>query len=142
MSKPTEFPDPDQLTDADVVIFDGECNFCRSGVQLMRRLDLGGRKLAYISLHDARVAVRYPDLEHSDLMDQMYVVDRNDRRHGGSEAVKYLSRRLPVLWPVMPILHLPGSASLWRWLYHQVARRRYRLAGRTCDSDGCRIHLD
>jgi predicted DCC family thiol-disulfide oxidoreductase YuxK len=75
-------------------------------------------------------------------MEQMYVVDRAGRRHGGADAVRYLSRRLPLLWPVMPILHIPGTAGLWRWAYRQVAKRRYRISGRSCDQDACSIHFD
>ncbi len=134
-------PDPDSLSDADVVIYDGQCNFCRSQVNNLRRLDIGGKRLAYISLHDPRVTERYPDLDHQSLMDQMYVVDVQGHRHGGADAVRYLSRRLPMLWLTAPILHLPGTANLWRWLYRQVAKRRYKLAGKSCENDVCSVHM-
>ena len=134
--------DPDQNTTADVVIFDGECNFCRSQVVHLSRLDCFGNRLSFISLHDPRVAQRYPDLTHDQLMEQMYVIDQSGRRHGGGDAVRYLSRRLPLLWIVAPILHIPGTANLWRWLYGQVAKRRYKLAGKTCENDACSVHVD
>lgn len=136
-----DLPDPDHLNDADVVIYDGECNFCRSQVKRLRRLDWGGKRLAFISLHDSRVAERFPDLTYDQLMDQMYVIDRNEVRHAGADAVRYLTRRLPLLWAVAPILHLPGTARLWRWLYKQIAKRRYKLAGRSCENDVCSVHL-
>ena len=145
MLRRPSLPDPDALTSSDVVIFDGECNFCRSQVGLLHRLDLGGRRLSFLSLHDDRVAERYPDLSHDDLMQQMYIVDTQERRHGGSDAVKYLSRRLPILWLAAPVLHLPGTAGLWRWAYKQVAKRRYQLAGKTtggCGDNNCSIHFD
>ena len=141
MLRRAELPDPDTLNDADVVIYDGECNFCRSSVASVRRFDCCGGRLSFISLHDPRVAERYPDLTYEAMMEQMYVVDQSGRRHGGADAVKYLSRRLPLLWIVAPILHIPGTANLWRWLYQQVARRRYRLAGKSCENDACKIHL-
>ena len=141
MLRQSELPDPDSLTDADVVIYDGQCNFCRSQVSKLRRLDCCGNRLSFLSLHDTRVAQRYPDLQHDDLMEQMYVIDPHDRRHGGADAVRYLSRRLPLLWPLVPLLHLPGTARLWRWMYRQVASRRYRLAGRSCEDDTCSVHL-
>jgi predicted DCC family thiol-disulfide oxidoreductase YuxK len=140
MLRRAELPDPDTLNDADVVIYDGECNFCRSSVASIHRLDCCGGRLSFISLHDPRVAERYPDLTYEALMERIYVVDQSDRRHGGADAVKYLSRRLPLLWIVAPILHIPGTANLWRWLYQQVARRRYRLAGKSCETDACKIH--
>ncbi len=141
MLRPTDLADPDTLSDADVVIYDGECNFCRSQVAKLRRLDCCGNRLSFLSLHDPRVAERYPDLSHDELMEQMYVVDRSDRRHGGADAVRYLSRRLPLLWIAAPILHIPGTARLWRWMYKQVAKRRYKLAGKSCENDVCSVHL-
>lgn len=145
-----DLPDPDARPGSDVVIYDGDCRFCTGQVRNLRRLDLIGGRLSFLSLHDPRVAQRYPDLSHDALMDQMYVVDTRGRRHGGSDAVRYLTRRLPLLWPAMPILHLPGTARLWRWAYQQVAKRRYKIGGKTggktggkgCDSDACSIHLN
>lgn len=136
-----DLPAPEDSPDTDVVIFDGDCRFCQGQVRNLRRLDLGGKRLRFLSLHDPRVAERYPDLTYDQLMEQMYVIDPKGGRHGGSDAVRYLSRRLPALWPVMPVLHLPGTAGLWRWAYKQVAARRYQLAGRTCDQDACSLHL-
>lgn len=141
MLRRAELPDPDSVNDVDVVIYDGQCNFCRSQVKNLRRMDCFGNRLAFLSLHDERVAERYPDLDHDDLLEQMYVIDQQGNRHGGADAVKYLSRRLPSLWPLAPLLHLPGSARLWRWMYRQVAKRRYQLAGRSCDDDACSVHL-
>ncbi len=136
-------PDPDQTAATDVVIYDGHCRFCSGQVRNLYRLDWpSGGRLSFLSLHDPRVTERYPDLTTEQLMQQMYVVDRKGRRHGGSEAVRYLSRRLPLLWPFVPLLHLPGTAGLWRWGYHQVAKRRYQLAGKTCDGDACSVHLN
>ena len=141
MLRRLDLPDPDELTAADVVIYDGQCNFCRSQVGHLRRLDRTGR-LAFLSLHDPRVAERFPDLTHEQLMEQMYVIDGKGRRHGGADAVRYLTRRLPLLWLAAPILHLPGTAKLWRWIYRQVAKRRYKLAGKTCENDACSVHFD
>lgn len=141
----SNLPDPDQHPGRDVVIYDGECNFCIAQVKNLQRLDIGGSKLSFLSLHDPRVAQRYPQLTHDRLMSEMVIVDAAGNDYGGSEAVKYLSRRLPALWPVMPILHLPGTAGLWRWGYRQIAKRRYQLAGKRsgekqCD-DVCSVHL-
>ena len=142
MLKRANLPDPDQNTDADVVIFDGECNFCWSQVGKLSKLDCCGNRLSFISLHDDRVPQQYPELTHEQLMEQMYVIDGKNRRHAGGDAIRYLSRRLPLLWITAPILHLPGSALLWRWLYKQVAKRRYKLAGKSCDGDSCSVHID
>ncbi len=132
-------PTPAERPAADVVIYDGQCKFCSTQVRRLNRFDTGGR-LAFISLHDPQVASRWPELQHDDLMREMYVIDRNGHQHRGADAGKYLSRRMPSLWWAAPLLHIPFSMPLWRWMYRQVANRRY-LFGRveTC-TDACSIH--
>lgn len=139
MNSPAALPDPAEAPNTDLVIWDGQCNFCRSQVERLAKWDSG--KLSYISLHDPRVAEIVPDLNHQQLMDQMWVVtDDRQQKFGGADAGRYLSRRLPKLFWLMPLLHLPGTMPVWRWIYGQIAKRRYRISGRNCDSGTCRIN--
>jgi len=121
----------------DTVLYDGACRFCRGQIALLRRLDPTGR-LAFMSLHDPRVAHDFPEIPAEELLAQMYVVDRAGMARGGAEAVRYLSRRLPLLWPLALPLHIPGTMPAWSSLYRFIARHRYRIAGR-CDEGTCRI---
>jgi predicted DCC family thiol-disulfide oxidoreductase YuxK len=122
-----------------VVIWDGQCNFCRQQVVRLRKLDWTGR-LTFLSLHDPRVGERYPLLTHEQLMAEMWVVLPDGRMFGGADALRALSRVLPALWPIAPLLHLPLTMPLWRGLYRWVARNRYRLAGKNCDGGTCALH--
>ncbi len=124
----------------DIVIFDGHCRFCWRQVARLKRCDLGHR-LQFLSLHDPEVAERFPDLSHERLMEEMVVVTHDGGRFGGIASIRYLSRHLPLLWPLAPPLHIPGTLGFWRWAYRWVARRRYQLAGKQ-DCDGaCDVHL-
>jgi len=134
------FRDPDDSPGSAVVIWDGKCNFCRAQVERLRRFD-SRRRLTYLSLHDPRVAERYPDLTFEQLMQQMWVVTPDQQKFGGADAVRFLSRYLPRLWWLAPAMHLPFVMPLWRWLYKVVASRRYRLAGENCDGGTCQLHL-
>ena len=133
-------PTPETRPGAAVVIFDGQCRFCRAIVDWLVRFDRGGR-LAYRSLHEPEVARDYPDLTHEALLEEMVVVDPAGGRHHGPGAVRYLSRALPRLWWLAPLMHLPLSRSVWSWLYRQVAKRRYLLMGREaeCSDGSCRL---
>lgn len=134
------WPAPDERPRADVVIYDGQCRICTAQIKRLARWDWG-RRLSYLSLHDPRVIDRYPDLSHEALMKEMYVVDRGGRRHAGASALRYLSRRIPTLWWLAPLLHLPGTLPVWRWLYQKIAQRRYRYGRiKTCDSGSCHLH--
>jgi predicted DCC family thiol-disulfide oxidoreductase YuxK len=137
----TVLTDPSARPGADVVIFDGHCRFCRGGVERLARLDRRGQ-LAFLSLHDERVAEWYPDLTHEQLMADMYLVDRSGTRHRGAAAVRYLTRKLPILWALAPLLHIPGSLPIWQWGYSQFARRRYRWGKVDDCADGtCSVHF-
>lgn len=121
----------------DTVIYDGHCRFCRSQIALLRWLDLAG-SLEFVSQHEPNVASDFPELSADDLHAQMYVIDRVGQARGGAEAVRYLSRRLPLLWPLAVPLHVPGSLPVWSAAYRFVARHRFRIAGR-CDDGSCRL---
>jgi len=120
-----DLPDPEDLPGADVVVYDGMCPLCRNAARWLDRLD-GGSRLAFLQLQDPRVAQEYPDLLPEELQKHLYIINARGRRRQGADAVRYLSRRLPALWAVAPLLHLPGTMPLWKWLYGQIAKRRRR----------------
>lgn len=147
MHTPKFLPDPDDSPGRDVVIYDGNCHLCAGGVKRIASIDrwtsvfLSPSRLSFLSLHDPRVLDRYPDLTYERLMEEMVVIDRQGNRYGGSDAVRYFTRRLPPLWPLMPLLHLPGSAWLWRRLYRLLATNRYRWNRNSCTEGSCAIHF-
>ncbi|MBI3467995.1 MAG: DUF393 domain-containing protein, partial [Planctomycetes bacterium] len=133
-------PGPAERPDGEVLIYDGHCRICTSQIRRLARWDTRGR-LAFLSLHDPLAAERYPELSHEALMQDMYLIDRAGRAHRGAAAIRYLSRKLPWLWPLAPVLHIPGTLWLWQWLYRQVANRRYRFGKvAECDDGACRLH--
>ena len=121
----------------DTVLYDGQCRFCRSQIAILRALDLTGR-LSFTSLHDPSVASDFPEIALEDLHRQMYVVDVRGLARGGADAVRSLSRRLVLLWPLALLLHVPGTMPIWQWLYAFVARHRLKIAG-ACDDGTCRL---
>jgi predicted DCC family thiol-disulfide oxidoreductase YuxK len=137
----TSLPDPKQWPNADTVIFDGKCRFCIGQVQRLNRWD-GKHRLAFLSLHDPRVAQLCPDLSFDELMEQMFLITPTGNRFGGAAVIRYLSRKLPKLWWAAPLLHVPFSLPLWQWCYSKIAARRYQVSGMqddctegTCDID-------
>ncbi|HEX3870215.1 MAG TPA: DUF393 domain-containing protein [Pirellulales bacterium] len=132
-------PTPAERPDAAIVIYDGHCRFCTGAVKKLAKWDLRGR-LAYLSLHDPEVGRRWPDVSHDDLMKEMLIVDREGKRYWGAAAFRWCTLRLPLLWPLAPLMYIPGSLPLWKFLYRNFAKRRY-LFGRvqTCENDVCHI---
>ncbi|MBA61237.1 MAG: thiol-disulfide oxidoreductase [Planctomycetaceae bacterium] len=129
-------PIPTQYPNAEVVIYDGDCQFCRRQVKRLNRWD-GKQRLSYISLHDKFVASEYPELTKDEMMQAMYLIDRKGKPHRGAAALRVISRRLPKLWLLALLLHIPFTLPIWSWVYRQIAKRRYRL---NCDTGACEIH--
>ena len=122
----------------DTVLFDGQCRFCRANVGIIQRFDLRAR-LRFVPIQAAEAGQWTADIPPADILREMYVVDTTGRRRGGVDAVRYLSRHLPALWPLALILHVPGTRRLWGWLYRKIAARRYWFGRVSCDSGSCSI---
>ncbi len=140
---PVALPTAAERPEADIVIYDGHCKFCTGQVQNLARWDSKGR-LAFLSLHDPEVAKRFPDLTYDQLMEEIYVVDQQGNRYAGAAALRYLTTRLPRLYVLAPLMHIPFTMPLWRWGYKQVAKRRYAIAGKSadaCDDGACAVHF-
>lgn len=111
-----------------IVLFDGQCAFCRKGVSLLHRLDW----LKRFDCRDARDSANLPPcgvpLDPQRLLDEMHVVtpDRS-RAYAGYRALRWIAWRLPLLWPLAPFLHLPGAVWLGSKLYRWIARNRFKL---------------
>ena len=131
-------PAPTQFPNAEIVIYDGDCQFCTRQVEKLNRWD-GKQRLTYISLHDESIVSAYPDLSKKQMMEAIYLIDKGSKRHRGAAALRVISRRLPKLWLLALLLHIPFSLPVWNWGYQQIAKRRYRL---NCDTDACAIHFD
>ena len=129
-------PAPKEGEIASSVIFDGNCRFCIGQMRMIQLFDIF-RQLRFVSLHDEQARHLAPLFTHEQLMEQMVIVSSDGRTHGGANAVRYLSRHLPLLWMLVPVLHLPGSMPLWDWAYRKIAERRYRLAGTVCEDGSC-----
>lgn len=131
------------------VYYDDQCPLCVRSMVILDALDVR-RRLAYVGIgrivpgvHDETAtrerAGRTPsareDLSPDALRHAMHVLDPRGGVHRGFFAFRALSRTLPPLWPVLPVLHLPGAAKVGSQVYARVARRRLRV---TCRAGACR----
>jgi predicted DCC family thiol-disulfide oxidoreductase YuxK len=131
-------PVPRHRQGADVVIYDGHCRLCTAAVHRLARWDRRGR-LEFLALDDPEIARRWPGLDRANLAEEMHVIDSHGRRYRGAAALRILSRRLPRLWLLAPLLHLPGTLPLWQGLYQWLAQRRYLFGRCSHDSESCRL---
>jgi predicted DCC family thiol-disulfide oxidoreductase YuxK len=124
----------------DIVLYDGHCRFCQAHVKALQKLDRG-RRLSYLSLHDPDAANLVSDIPPENVLREMYVMTER-KRYGGIDAVRHLTRRLPLLWWLAPILHIPGTRRFWSWVYRKVAARRYFFGRVGCEDGACSLISD
>ncbi len=93
------------------VIYDGKCGFCQASVDKLKFMDWF-KRLTY-----------EPTFEP---LTEMKVID-NDKTYGGFDAFRRLCWYLPLLYPALLLVYLPGIAIIGRRCYAIIAKRRYFL---------------
>jgi predicted DCC family thiol-disulfide oxidoreductase YuxK len=104
-------------------------------VGIVRRLDWL-KRLRYV---DARQPAALPGelraltqpgspLRPERLLEEMHLLTPGGGRvYHGFAAFRWMAWRLPLLWPIAPLLYLPGVPWLGQRLYLWVARNRFHL---------------
>jgi hypothetical protein len=113
-------------------------------LRLLRRLDWL-HVVSYVDVRDPEQLKTVPvPVEPGRALEEMHLVtpDGSCLYHGFG-AVRWLAWRLPLLWPVAPLLYIPGVPALGQKLYLWVARHRFQLVpchGGVCTLPGHRDH--
>lgn len=123
-----------------IVLYDGDCPFCRRSVALLKRLDWLGR----LHFQSARDVEHLPPsevpLDSKRLLDEMHVLTPDRRRaYAGYRAFRWIAWRLPLTVPVAPLLYIPGVPWVGNRAYLWVARNRMALV--PCHDGVCPVHL-
>ena len=111
------------------ILFDAECNFCRSIVSRTYSV-FAPRGFAFLPLQTPWVRTVF-HLPYEKLLSEMRVLTRNGEKFGGADAIPLLARYVWWAWPLVAFAHLPGARHLLRVAYRFVASRRYCISG-TC----------
>ena len=114
-----------------ILVYDGECQFCRRQVALVERWD-DDRRIEPIPFQQAdlaRLGVRRAAAEEA-----MHLVAPSGAVWRGAAAARELLRLLPRLRWLAWIFRLPGAMTVAEFAYSWVAKRRHRFgcASATC----------
>jgi len=131
---------PDPAPEKAVVLYDGDCPFCRKSVAILKRLDWLDRLHGQNARDTDRLPPSREPLELPRMLEEMHVVtpDRT-RALAGFRAFRWMAWRLPPTVVLAPFLYLPGVLWLGNRVYRWVAKNRYSLV--PCDDGGCRVPL-
>ena len=112
------------------IVYDGNCRLCRRTIAIVRAFDVLGR-MTYVNALDED-ALRRHDLERLDrqaLVADMHAVLSN-RAWLGYDAYRAMAWRMPLVWPILPVLYVWPVAAIGRRLYRHIADAR------TCEISG------
>lgn len=118
-----------------VIVYDGECSFCRRQIERLRSRDRAAL-FEYAPRQTPGLEDRFPALADADFNTGMRLIERDERLYVGADALYEITRRLtPWKW-IAWVYRIPGLTQLFRAIYNWIAANRYRLGGR-CESDTC-----
>ncbi|PYI92814.1 MAG: hypothetical protein DME97_08325 [Verrucomicrobia bacterium] len=107
-----------------LVVFDGDCNFCRRWIERWRELTRGA--VDYAPFQEA--AARFPEIPREDLEQALHFIEKDGTVYRGAEAafrsLGTVRRGRALVWCYE---HLPGFAPISETAYRVIARNR-RLA--------------
>jgi len=117
-----------------VLVYDGDCRFCRGCVRVIERWDRR-RRVRIVPFQDEEALAALPPIPRQALEAAMQLVSPSDAIRAGAEAAPALLQLLPGGRPLAVLFRLPGIPALAARVYAVVARNRHRLG---CGSTACR----
>jgi predicted DCC family thiol-disulfide oxidoreductase YuxK len=110
------------------VLYDGLCPLCRRTVRILTCLDLFHR-LDFQDFHHLDIAdynCRHKlNLRPEELEKAMYVISEG-QSFSGFLAYRMISLAVPIFWPLVPFMFLPGASALGAVVYRFVAHTRHK----------------
>lgn len=118
------------------VIYDGQCGFCIRSLRICKALDLRHALRFHDASQRAQIGAQFPELAQADFENAMFTVADDRRVDRGFFAFRQIALAAPLMWPVLPLLYLPGSGWIGPKIYAWVARNRGRFG---CESEVCDV---
>ena len=128
--------------------YDGQCGFCTLSVRLLAFVDIF-RQVTWTDfrgLPDAPSGLTWEDLDSAAYLEvkkpagqPAAAVEYPARLYRGFYAFRMLSLRLLPIFPLAPLLWLPGVHRLGESAYAWIAANRYRISRRCRLKDSSRV---
>jgi len=106
-----------------LVFYDGGCGFCRRAIGILRSVDLLDGVEPVVGLSGDARRRRHPEITDEMLAHDVWAVD-GSHAWSGYAAYRIIAARVPVLWPLVPLLALPPVAWVGQRVYRRVADSR------------------
>ncbi len=120
------------------IVYDGNCRFCIHSLAQLKIMDLFDvlKPVDFQKLEDPRIL--HPLLAKDAALSQLHLIEPDGTLYGGFVAFRRLCFSLPMLYPLIPIVYLPGMSVVGPFIYRWIAKNRYLFhANVTCRSNAC-----
>ncbi len=107
------------------LVYDGECDFCKSSLLVVRFLDVF-HVITYVNSHDP-VALAATGVSFENAEEAAYAVRPDGKQFAGFDAFRQVAWNLPLTAFLAPILYIPGVPQLGRRAYNWIKNNRSRL---------------
>ena len=107
------------------LVYDGECDFCRSSLLVVRFLDVF-RQITFVDSHD-RAALASTGVSFEDAEQAAYAVRPDGRQFAGFDAFRQVAWQMPATVLLAPLLYVPPVPQLGRRAYAWIKDNRGRL---------------
>jgi lipase maturation factor 1 len=106
-----------------LMIYDGECNFCKFWILRWQRATRGN--VDYVASQDPQVAQQFPELPRERFEGSVQFIETDGIVYSGAEAVfRSLTYTRVWGWLLWVYKNVPGFKRATEWTYQFVARRR------------------
>ena len=109
-----------------IVVYDGDCGFCKTTVCWMKSLDWLGR-LEWRPRLEPGLSERFPALQTFDTKKEMVSLRPDGKAEGGFYALREVWIQLPLTFIPAVLFYIPGAAVIGVPVYDWVARNRFRF---------------
>jgi predicted DCC family thiol-disulfide oxidoreductase YuxK len=108
------------------LVYDGECEFCRSSLLVVRYLDVF-EKIKFLDYHNPSELEKAKSVSVEEADKSVVAVDFRDRKRAGFYAFRQMAGYMPAIWLIIPILYIPGVPLIGKAAYQWVADNRSKL---------------
>ena len=119
-----------------VIIYDGDCGFCRRQIERIARWSQPGT-FEYLPWQAPEAAERFPQLTNASLESGLRIITADGRTYVAGDALHQVARRMPGVRWIAWLYELPGLGQLARFGYRLVAKNRHRFSGCGDDGEAC-----
>jgi len=106
-----------------LVVFDGECDFCAASLVWLKRLDWF-HVFDSAPYQNKSLYTSHPTLSPDACEQAIHIIFPNQQIYSGSDALREIALRLPLLFWAGLLLMLPPIRQIAKKLYPLMARNR------------------